>query len=209
MALIAAALGDALVESISNTGIFGTAYLDGNHMSVVPTLIAGLVLVLQVVGWRCLELLRRSRADNRRLGRDWVVDVAARFAQRSPLYDLPLIFGLQIAALFAMETLEQVLFGGRAAGVSAWLGGPAAFSLALHAIVGAACTLLFAALARALAATLASLVRDAIDAILFSLGRGAERSSFRRRERGSTSRAQAPHVRQLGGRAPPRLPLSA
>jgi hypothetical protein len=206
VALVAAALGDALVEGVSNTGVFGSRYFDNDHLSVLPTLVAGLVLGIELLGWRCLRVFRRSWSA-RTAGRDWLVDFAARCAGRSSRFDVPLVFGLQIAALFVMEHVEQSVAGGGVTRATAWLGGPIIFSLMVHALVGTACTLLLAAAARSIVRTFASLVREALEAILFALARDGERGFAHRREHESLARAQAPHVRQLGGRAPPPLSL--
>jgi len=36
VALVAAALGDAFVETVSNSGLVGAGYADDNHASVLP-----------------------------------------------------------------------------------------------------------------------------------------------------------------------------
>ncbi len=206
VALIAAAIGDPLVETISNAGAFGRGYADNNHASVVPALVAGAGLALLVIAGRCVSLLRHGSALRRG---DWLVDGVACLARQSPLRDVPLVLALQFAALFTMESVEQLAFGGRLLGGSAWLGGPVAFSLIAHAALGSGCTLLLAALARSILATFTSFVRDAIESILFSLARDGERAFIRRREGAALPRLQAPYVGQLGGRAPPRLLTAA
>ncbi len=75
--LIAAALGDPLVETIANTGMLGKGYSDNNHLSVLPALFAGLALVIEVLAFRSLQIYRES-AHRRR---DWVVDVAERICR--------------------------------------------------------------------------------------------------------------------------------
>jgi hypothetical protein len=206
VALVAAAAGDALVETISNTGIFGRGFDDNNHLSVIPALVAGLLLWFTITAARSFSLFRRGST----LGRgDWLIESATNLARESPLRDMPLVLGLQLLSLFAMESIEQLAFGGRLLGGTVWLGGPIAFSLITHAILGAGCTLLLAALVRAILATVASLVRDAIDAILFSLSRDGGRTFVKRDADEVLPRAQAPHLRQFGGRAPPALPLAA
>jgi hypothetical protein len=205
VALVAAAAGDALVETISDSGILGPGYNDNNHLSVIPALVAGALLGLIVISVRTFSLFRRGSA----LRRDWLLEGATNLARESPLRDIPIVLGLQSAALFAMESIEQLAFGGKLLGGIVWLGGPVAFSLITHALLGSAFTLLLAALVRAILATVASLVRDAIDAILFSLSRDGRRAFVKRDADAALPRAQAPHLRQLGGRAPPALPLAA
>jgi len=200
VALVAAAIGDPLVETISNSGVFGQGYHDDNHLSVIPALVAGGALALGVIVARCRSLVRR-RSPLRR--GDWLVESATDIAQHSPLYDIPFVLAMQFAALFAMESVEQLACGERLLGGTVWLGGPVAFSLLTHAFLGVACTLLLAAFVRSILATVASFVRDAIDAVLLSLARDVARTFAKRRNDTLLPRAQAPHVRQIGGRAPP------
>jgi hypothetical protein len=206
VALVAAAIGDAVVETISNSGVFGRGYNDGNHLSVIPALVAGGVLALIVVVKRSLSLFREGSALRRG---DWLVDTATRLSHRSPPADLPFVLPMQFVALFTMESIEQLAFGGKLLGGTVWLGGPIAFSLLMHVLLGTGCTLLFAALVRWILAAVALLVRETIDAILFSLGRDTVRAFIRRGDDASLPRVQAPHVRQIGGRAPPPLPNAA
>jgi thiol:disulfide interchange protein len=102
-----------------------------------------------------------------------------------------------------MESVEQLFFGGKLLGGTVWLGGPIAFSVLTHALLGAACMALFAGIVRWLHAAIASLVREAVEAILFSRSRAGARAFLTRGPDSSPLRAQSPHVRQIGGRAPP------
>jgi hypothetical protein len=206
VALIAAAVGDPLVETVSNSGLFGYGYNDNNHLSVIPVLVAGSILALVVIVSRSLSLFHRGSMLRRG---DWVVESATRLSRQSALSDVPLVLAMQFAALFMMESVEQLAFGGKLLGGIVWLGGPVLFSLVTHAVLGTACTLLLAALARSILATVASFVREAVDAILVSLARDAERAFIKRRADAWLPRAQAPHVRQVGSRAPPSLPVAA
>jgi hypothetical protein len=205
VALIAAALADPVVESVSNTGIFGGHYADNNHLGVIPTLLVGVMLVLEIIALRCLEVLRHSRNGSR----DWLVDVARGISKRSPAQDLPYVLGMQLAALFLLESIEQLAVGGKLLGGTAWLGGPLLFSLLLHALVGAGCTFALGSLIRAIVRTFASLVRTAIRFIWLAIARATGGGSrFAGRET-PCLRAQSPHVRQIGGRAPPLLQILA
>jgi hypothetical protein len=121
-AVVAAAIADPLVEAVSNAGWFGSGtFTDHSTLDVVPALIAGAVLigVCFVLHIR-RELLRASvealRTDIARL--------------------LPALFATQLAVLFVMETIEQVVVAGHLLGGSIWLGGPVWFSLAVHASTG-------------------------------------------------------------------------
>ena len=200
VALVAAALGDPVVESISNTGILGPRGCDNNHLSIIPALLAGIVLFLEVAGMRCLELCRRSTSGER----DWLVAVADRFAGRSPLQDLPCVLALQFVALYAMESIEARVVGGRAVVGLGWLGGPIVFSVLVHALIGAACIALFSLSMRALLATFASLVVHALAFVVAIARAGAAEFAHRDGER-PRRRTQSPHLRQIGGRAPPAL----
>ena len=185
-ALIAAAVGDVTVESLANTGIFGNGYSDHNQLTVVPTLIAGVLLALELLAVRVFGSLCRGTR-----GGDWLVDAASTFG-RLGLGDVCFGVALQLAALFAMESTEQLVAGQGLLGGVVWLGAPVAISLAIHALIGAGCTLLLAYAMRALVVAAKPLRTLAYAA------------------RGVTlvTRAQAPHVRQIGGRAPP-LPALA
>ena len=201
VALIAAALADPVVESISNAGIFGGHYADDNRLSIVPTLLVGTALMLEIVTRRCFELLHQPRGD----ARDWLVDAAREISRRAPLRDAPIVLAMQLSALFLMESTEQLALGGKFLGGMAWLGGPIAFSLLVHALFGVWCIFALGAVMRAIVRNAASLVRSALRFIWLALARvdaGCVRLVERER---SYLRAQSPHVRHIGGRAPPLL----
>jgi hypothetical protein len=204
VALVAAALGDAFVESVSNSGIFGRGYSDDNRASVLPTLLLGGLVALEVLRRRCSEMLDVRVAPRT----DWLVDFARRYARGSPASDLAVVLGLQFAALFAMESAEQLAFGGKLPVGFAWLGGPMVFSLLAHALIGAGCSVLLARFVRAILATVATLVRGALDSILLEAARATAHIRAGRREEAPQRRAQAPHARQSGDRAPPIRPFA-
>jgi hypothetical protein len=197
IALVAAAIGDPLVESIANTGVFGSVYHDGNQLSVVPTLVVALALALWLACRRAVAVWRRSR-DGRG---DWVIEAAQRGRTGSPLRDVPMVFAAQLVAVFAMEAVEQLVAGGPLETGLSWLGGPVAFSLAVHALICVALTLALARLCVAIVATVDSLVRAAVAFVLAT--QPAVSVRFFARRFAARPRAQAPHVRQIGGRAPP------
>jgi hypothetical protein len=206
VALVAAAIADPVVESISNTGVFGGHYADDNHTGVIPTLLAGLLLMFEIAAVRCFQSLRssnRSKGSNGSNGR--LADVAREFSTRSPARDLPSVLALQLAVLFMLESTEQLLVGGKLLGGIVWLGGPICFSLFTHALIGSGCLLLVRRLIRAMSTALASLVRIAIEFISIARILGERGAVHRRRGAPAHLRAQAPHVRQIGGRAPPLL----
>jgi hypothetical protein len=200
VAFVAAGLGDPAVESVSNTGIFGH-YVDNNHLGVVPTLLAGAVVIAEVLVLRFVEAWRRS--TNRSGGS--LIDIARNFGSRSVARDFPVIFALQLLSVFAMESGEQLVAGGKLLGGTAWLGGPILFSLIAHAIIGGLCTFALGACMRAIVRAFASLVQTAIRFIWLAIASAAS-GPFRIDRRATfCARAQAPHVREIGGRAPPLL----
>jgi hypothetical protein len=199
IALIAAALTDPFVESVSNTGLLGRGYSDNDHLGVLPTLLVGTVLALGIAAMRCVEVWRRETATERH----WLGDAAKDFSARSPIRDLPLIFGLQLCALFLLESSEQLLDGGHLLGGTVWLGGPIAFSLATHGLVGAACTYALGAFMRAFVRIFRVFVRTALHFIWLSATRKCKGIGLRRTER--LHHVRPPRVHQVGGRAPPRL----
>jgi hypothetical protein len=200
-ALIAGGLGDPLVETIADTGIFGPGYHDTNHLGVLPALICGLVLTLEIALLRCLQTFRRDARDER----DWLLAVAERFGSRWPLRDVPFVFVLQLGVVFAMEAAEQLLVGGKPEAGTAWLGGPVAFSLIVHALIAIVVTIGLAALTRCITKTLTTLVRIAFACIALPAFRETVAPSRDRRDDAPFTRQQSPHACQIGERAPPRL----
>ncbi|HTU70746.1 MAG TPA: hypothetical protein VMF11_10560 [Candidatus Baltobacteraceae bacterium] len=200
VALIGAAVGDPLVETIANTGILGPGYADNVHSSVVPTLIAGISLALLLLGWQCRRLLScRSRSPQR------PGDLARRFLARSPIRDVPYVVILQLAAVFVMESCEQAFCEGGLLGGTAWLGGPVLFSLFVHASIATLFTILIARAMRAIVRRCAVLVEIVFDRILGAFGRENTTIFARRDDASRRCRTQVLHVRQLGERAPPLL----
>ena len=204
-ALIAGAIGDPLVETIGDTGVFGPGYHDSNHLGVLPALICGLVLTLEIALLRCLQAFRRDARGER----EWLIAIAGRLGARSPLRDVPYVFILQLGVVFAIETAEQFLAGGKPAGGTAWLGGPVAFSLAAHALIAVVVTVVLTWLTRGIAATLTSLVRIAFACIALPAFRDAAAPLHERRDGTPFNHQQSPHARQIGERAPPRLVATA
>jgi hypothetical protein len=204
-AIFAAAIGDWLVETISNGGVFGRGYDDNNHSSIVPALVAAAILAGVICVTRCIALLRKVAPSHAISNRDEKLGAC----RRTTATDIAVVLTMQFGALFTMESAEQLTDGGRLLGGLAWLGGPLAFSVATHAAIGTLCALLLAAVMRSMLSSFASFVREALEAILFALARSAKRPFVSRANAASPPRAQAPHVRQIGGRAPPARPVAA
>ena len=142
LAVISAALADPLVEFGSNAGWFGRGtFTDHCNLDVVPALVAGAGLMI-------LYLIRKARLVV--CGRAFPLGVARL---------LPTIFAVQIVALYAMETVEQLVVAGHVLGPTIWLGAPPAVSLAIHAGICVAVTLTFGRSIRTLAATTLRVIR--------------------------------------------------
>lgn len=199
VALIAAAIGDVLVETISNTGVIGRGYSDDNHLSVIPTLIAGGACALLLVCGRCFALLR-APTEHRR----WLAGMAAQISDRSSMQDLPLVLVLQFVALFVMESVEQLCFGGKLLGGTLWLGGPIWFSVLAHVLLGASCMFLLRRAIRAIVGRCAVLVGIAHEFMCDAFARGAS-SRFARHAWSYVFCIQSVRVYQTGERAPPLL----
>ena len=198
-ALIAAAVGDPVVESIANTGVLGGHYADHNHLSVLPALFAGLAFALALVVWRCLSVWHATSGS-----RDWLIDMATACSERACATDVVCAFVMQLVALFLMESAEQLALGGKLLGGTAWLGGPIGFSLIVHALIGAACLFALGAFMRALVRTFASFVRALVRFVWLSIVRPLVFARFGRDE-ASRPASGTLRVRQIGGRAPPLL----
>lgn len=199
-ACIAAALADSVVESVANTGIFGGHYADNNHLGVIPAFLVGVIVALEFAAMHVVAGLRRSAhgADT------WLRYAARAIAERSPVPDLPFVFAMQIVALFLLESAEQFAVGGTALRGSQWLGGPIGFSLLLHASACVGCTFALRSVMCALARTFATFI-CAIRFVWLAIARASGHHVCFNVRPAACLRAQSPHVRQTGGRAPPLL----
>jgi hypothetical protein len=184
VAVIAAAVADPIVEFVSNAGWFGPgSFTDRSNLDVFPALLAG-------SGVLALYLIGAARA------------VLAGTALPRRLASLvPAIFVLQIAALYVMETAEQLIVGGHTLGPAVWLGGPILASLAIHAAFCVTITFWIARSARGLALTTLRVI-----ALIASTGSFAvhlfEILPTRRSDERSF-RQLAPVLCRIGERAPP------
>jgi hypothetical protein len=159
VALVAAAVGDTVVEWSANAGLFGLGFSDTDQRSIVPTLACAGVLALEFTCARAFAMLRgRTPATVRE-----VLRASARLlAQRSLLRDLPAIFALQLGGVYLMESIEALVRGGTVAGGLGWLGAPVLVALALHLGVCLACVVVVGALLRALVDAAVALVLRAL-----------------------------------------------
>lgn len=190
-ALVAASIADPLVEFASNSGSFGPgSFTDHSNQDVLPALAAGLALGAVYVFCRARRILTAH-------GGAVVRAIGVR-----PL--LPYIFAVQIALLYGMETVEQIVVAGHSLGGTIWLGGPPAASLGVHAAICTLTTFLMGRLTRFLSQKAVTLVARIVAAI--GLAPRSPAMLFLRVTLRAGERRFAPLRRRIGERAPPQLP---
>ena len=197
-AVLAAAIGNPIVEGISRTGLVGGSYDDTNRLSVVPALFAGLVLALGALGLRCLRAWRGSTSA---IDDDWLHVAARAWSRRSLRFDLLAVFAMQMIALFAMETSERLLTDGHLVSGLAWLGGPVWFSILVHATLSFACLTVLCRFMRASVATIVDLLHETMRFFCEDLDDDAR--FVRRAFPPTCSGTSDPCIRRTRGRAPP------
>ena len=196
-AIAAAALIDPLVEGLSNAHAFGGAvYTDQSNLDVLPALAIAALLATAFLGLAVARAFRREGTLTR-----WIRASAIHLDPLSVRRLLPAIFALQLATLFSMETLEQLVVHGSLEGGTIWLGGPVAVSLLVHAV---GCCVISFVLSRGLQA----LAKRIVDAVCFVLGtmvlrRDREPVRHVRREPVTMAQFLEPFIELLQGRAPP------
>lgn len=199
IALVAAAIGDPLVETISNTGIFGAGFVDDSQQSVVAVLTAGVLLGALLAIARFHLVARTANGASR----DWLREVGTALARTSSTRHIAVIFAAQLAVVFVMESAEHVLGRGASIRGLSWLGAPPIFSLALHAIVCLFCAYAARRITRALMPRVLAVLCEALERILAALALDAVRGVL-----GHCPRRVARHfdfraARRIRGRAPP------
>ena len=198
VALVAAAIADPFVESISNTGIFGGHFHDDNHLGVIPTMFACALLLLELLILRFIDVWRGSAHRSRTLA-----DFARGLTPRSFARDLPYVFAFQLAVVFGMENAEQLAVSGHFVGDATWLGGPIAFSLIAHGLIGACCAFVLGTCMRKIVEAFHASVAGAIRFMWLAIPRAVGSAFDIERRNTQCRRARTLHVRQIGGRAPP------
>jgi hypothetical protein len=202
VALVAAALGDPLVESIGNAGLFGIRSRDDSHQSVLPALIFGLLLAAIVLVLRVTHTFRNSDVRSRYWGREFL----SGLKRVSVFRNLAPIFATQLAFVCAMEWCEHALgYAGPVHGLS-WLAGPIACSLALHLATCGVSLYAFHRLSEGLLRRVITAMCDVLDRILVALSRADLRSELGRSRELFTLGFQLFAARRVRGRAPPILP---
>ena len=153
-AVAAAATIDPVAERMSNAGVFGPgSFTDHSNLDVLPALgVAAVLSLVFIIGAARRMLPRNCFAPA------WLRSSANAIDASTLPKLIPSIFLLQLSALFAMETAEQIVVDGHPLSGLLWLGAPPLIGLALHAV---GCVLSSFILARVLqwsARTLADVV---------------------------------------------------
>ncbi|HTV93492.1 MAG TPA: hypothetical protein VMG98_12325 [Verrucomicrobiae bacterium] len=186
-AVLAAAIADPLVESISNAGWFGPGtFTDHSNLDVLPALFCGGVFVICYLALRVRREFLRASGEALRARVAWL---------------LPFIVTAQLGVLYTMETLEQVVVAGHVMGGTVWLGGPMWFSLCAHALVGVTVAYGLARAASTCARTTLRVIRRLRALATRALHAPAPLAM---RGRGMAwIRANSPVLCRIGNRAPP------
>lgn len=187
VAVLAAAIADPCVEAASNAGWFGPAnFTDRSTLDVMPALLCGVVLL-------GICVILRVRRELVRASQEALRDDIGHL--------LPALFAIQLAVLFAMETIEQVIIAGHPLGGTIWLGGPVWFSLVAHAVAGTAVAFGLASAVCSCARTTARMIRR-IRALATRALHDPVPLALRRCGRVAFAHA-APVRCRIGNRAPP------
>jgi hypothetical protein len=194
VALIAVAIADPAVEYASNAGWFGPgSFTDHSNLDVVPALAAGLLFAGLCLFLRVRAALRTA-----------VPLAAVEAIASSRAWKLVAVtFGLQIAALVALESAEQLIVLGHLGGPTLWAGGPLPISLAVHAV---ACVLTVLGCARLLRSLERTTLRVLAGHRLAVLARRAPAALAQRAPDWPVVLRSVRALQRIGGRAPPPLP---
>jgi hypothetical protein len=154
VATIAAAIANPLVEYASNARWFGPQHFtDLSNLDVVPALVAGILLLVASIALKVRAGLTQPETPCR------LLQEFDRACTPALARLLPLAYGLQILALFGMESGEQLAIWGHLGGGTLWIGGPVAISLIAHAIVCCVVAVAAARFVSIMAATTLHVVR--------------------------------------------------
>lgn len=201
VALCAADLGHGAVAVLTRHGLIAGPYSAYNHASIVPALLAALILTtistLGIFG----GVIARAAG----LRADWLADSAERIARIRFFALTPIIFSVQLALLLAMESAEQTAAFGHPLGFVAAIGAPPALALGVHLL--AALTLAGAAglLSRAIVFGVRSLAQ-AVGPLIRRLLIATSSAPAARRQRVGhhlEGKRVAPLARRIASRPPP------
>jgi hypothetical protein len=196
-AFLSASLGDALLESVSNSGILWRGHFtDSSSIDIAPMLLlSALVAAITLASLCRLEMRRRTATD-----RALLPSAARVLARGDVLRLLPVIVVLELATLFGMETVEQIVVYGHALGGTLWLGAPPIIGILLHAALAVTAALCAAKSLTVLAPTVAAIV----DRALLFLSRASRSTDlFRLAPEDLPSARWLPVAAPLGERGPP------
>jgi hypothetical protein len=156
-ALLAAVLGDAVVEGVSNAGILWHGhYTDQSSLDLVPVLVLAAIGGVITLGLFVRRHLAPGLAPTMRA---LLLSTSKFLAPREIARLLPAILALQMLVLFGMETAEQFVVYGHTFGGTLWLGGPIAASLFVHALLTAGCAFSISSAVTAVANALTRIVK--------------------------------------------------
>jgi len=196
VAFVALAFADPLTEWASNAGLFGSGnFTDHSNADAVPALLVGFACMASHLIARCRSVRRESDPQA------WLSAWARVLDARALTHLLPLIYALQIGALYVTETFEQHLVLGHGLGGSIWLGAPIVASLLIHALFCAATAFAIARVVRTFARTALRIARSIA---VIALRRPRESGlALRRLCYFPSPFDSAPLVCRIGERAPP------
>jgi len=138
--LCASDLGHSVVLSLNRYGILSGPYLTYKHETVLPVLLAGLIVCTIAT----LGIFGNALAPAAGLRCDWLEDAAFRF-ERVGFFELfPLILAGQLALLLVLETAEQIVAFGHPLGFIATMGAPLWIALFVHSMAALASALFVA-----------------------------------------------------------------
>ena len=198
VATLAASIASVVVESASNAGWFGAGdYTDHSYRDLPPALIS----VMFFLGAYVVVRLRAELSCS-----DAAID-AVRIVRGALSHNLlramPVIFPIQIAMLYAMESLEQRVVYGHVLGGTIWLGGPSVVALGLHMLICAVAVLVVSTAVRSITDAAANIIRRIRELVLVT-PRDA-RPVFYRENPTAVGHLPTPILCRIGERAPPLL----
>ncbi len=204
IAFVAAALGDWLVESMSNRGLFGPAFSDASQQGIAPVIVAGTVLALLAA----IARLGSAFAGRARPSNQWVRDVANACAQAPGMRTVAFVFAAQLLIVCAMEHAEALLGTGQAVHGWSWLGAPIAASLCVHLAVCVACVAVACHVSRFVLAGMVAAICLALEILFVICLRDALRGIASSSNDARLASIELLLTRRLRGRAPPSFAAS-
>jgi hypothetical protein len=200
VAALAAAFASPLVESLSNHGVFGRGtFTDGSNADVLPVTVAGLLLAAAFLCVRIRHSYFGPRSHHRH-------ELAMALSLRRLLGMVPLLFIVQIAMLWTMETIEQHVVAGHGLGPMIWLGGPIVASVTIHALFCVGAALLARRILIVVEPRAIRVVRAILALLLRAFGSSARSLQLYRRE--IPASILSPTLRHISERGPPQPYLS-